>query len=48
MKKRDLFIIVGLASLTVAAVLLTAFFYVATIELKEEKEDPQYKVGCRV
>jgi hypothetical protein len=41
MKKIDLFIIVGLASLTVATVLLTDFFYVATIEPTEEKEDPQ-------
>jgi len=41
--KRDLIIIIALASLTVAAVLLTAFFYVATIEPTEETEQIEYE-----
>jgi hypothetical protein len=43
MKTRDLIIITALASLTVATVLLTAFFYVATIEPIEEKKQIEYQ-----
>jgi uncharacterized protein YpmB len=39
--KRDLIIIIALASLIVACILLTAFFYIATIEPIEETEQPQ-------
>ncbi len=36
--KRDIIIITALSSLIVATILLTAFFYVATIEPMEETE----------
>ena len=38
---RDLIIIIGLASLIVASVLLTSFFYIATIEVNEEIEETE-------